>query len=150
ILRQAEVVGLLYLENNALPGAFTPGHLAVLELLAAQAAISLDNASLLERERSALVQAREAIELRDDFLRVASHELRTPLASLLPSLQMLHRRCAKGPVDTATLAKQLDNNLRQGQRLRRLVDELFDTTRIARGELKLECSDVDLSELARE
>jgi GAF domain-containing protein len=58
ILRQAEVVGLLYLENNALPGAFTPGHLTVLELLAAQAAISLDNASLLEREQS----ARKAVE----------------------------------------------------------------------------------------
>src|SRR5205823_5039278 len=57
ILRQAEVVGLLYLENNALPGAFTPAHLTVLELVAAQAAISLENASLLEATEESRVRA---------------------------------------------------------------------------------------------
>jgi PAS domain S-box-containing protein len=45
-LRQAKLVGVLYLENNLAPRAFTPDRLAVLELLASQAAISLDNARL--------------------------------------------------------------------------------------------------------
>jgi GAF domain-containing protein len=53
ILRQAEVVGLLYLENNLLVGAFTPDRLVALELLATQAAISLQNALLLAKERAA-------------------------------------------------------------------------------------------------
>ena len=44
ILRQTELVGLLYLENNRLAGAFSADALGVLELLAAQAAISLENA----------------------------------------------------------------------------------------------------------
>ena len=39
-------MGLLYLENNLTPGAFTPARQAVLELLASQAAISLENARL--------------------------------------------------------------------------------------------------------
>ena len=51
ILRQAEVVGLLYLENDLLAGAFTPDRLAALELLATQAAISLENALLLAKEQ---------------------------------------------------------------------------------------------------
>ncbi len=51
ILRQGEVVGLLWLENELLPGAFTRERLLALELLAVQAAISLENAFLLERER---------------------------------------------------------------------------------------------------
>jgi diguanylate cyclase (GGDEF)-like protein/PAS domain S-box-containing protein len=42
ILRQAEILGLLYLENNLAAGAFTPDHRAVLETLASQAAISLE------------------------------------------------------------------------------------------------------------
>ncbi|WP_136417715.1 EAL domain-containing protein [Herbaspirillum sp. ST 5-3] len=46
IFKQAELVGLLYLENSLLAGAFSPDALGVLELLSAQAAISLENARL--------------------------------------------------------------------------------------------------------
>jgi len=55
ILRQAELVGLLYLENSLAACAFTPERIAVLELLASQAVISLQNARLygdLQRENS--------------------------------------------------------------------------------------------------
>jgi len=44
IFRQTKLIGALYLENNLTPGAFTPERLAVLEMLASQAAISLENA----------------------------------------------------------------------------------------------------------
>ena len=46
IVKQAQLVGALYLENNLTPGAFTLDRVAVLELLASQAAISLENAAL--------------------------------------------------------------------------------------------------------
>jgi predicted ATPase/signal transduction histidine kinase len=46
IVKQSQLIGALYLENNLTPYAFTPGHIAVLELLASQAAISLENARL--------------------------------------------------------------------------------------------------------
>ena len=48
LMKQAELIGLLYLENNLAPGAFTPQRIAVLKLLASQAAISLENARLYE------------------------------------------------------------------------------------------------------
>src|ERR1700676_263905 len=41
IVKQTKLVGALYLENNLTPYAFTPGRIAVLELLASQAAISM-------------------------------------------------------------------------------------------------------------
>jgi predicted ATPase/signal transduction histidine kinase len=54
LMRQAAVVGVLYLENNAMAGAFTSDRIEVVQVLAAQAAISLENSTfLLERERSA-------------------------------------------------------------------------------------------------
>jgi PAS domain S-box-containing protein len=59
ILEQTKLVGALYLENNLTPGAFTPERLAVLEMLASQAAISLENASLysdLRRSEAFLAQ----------------------------------------------------------------------------------------------
>src|SRR6266436_5807119 len=46
IVKQTKLIGALYLENNLTPRVFTPDRVAVLELLASQAAISLDNARL--------------------------------------------------------------------------------------------------------
>lgn len=46
MLKQAQLVGLLYLENRLSPHAFTPEHAKVLVLLAAQAAVSLETARL--------------------------------------------------------------------------------------------------------
>jgi predicted ATPase/signal transduction histidine kinase/CheY-like chemotaxis protein len=48
LVKQAKLIGLLYLENNLVPGIFTPQRIALLELLASQAAISLENAHLYE------------------------------------------------------------------------------------------------------
>jgi len=46
IVKQARLVGVLYLENNLAPFVFTPDRVALLQLLASQAAISLENAAL--------------------------------------------------------------------------------------------------------
>jgi PAS domain S-box-containing protein len=46
LVKQAKLIGALYLENNLTPYAFTPARLSVLELLSSQAAISLENARL--------------------------------------------------------------------------------------------------------
>ena len=46
IVKQAKLIGALYLENNLTPFAFTPDRVTVLQLLASQAAISLENAAL--------------------------------------------------------------------------------------------------------
>jgi PAS domain S-box-containing protein len=46
IVKQAKLVGVLYLENNLTMGAFTPDRVTVLQLLASQAAISIENATL--------------------------------------------------------------------------------------------------------
>jgi PAS domain S-box-containing protein len=46
MINQAKLLGLLYLENNLSPNVFTPTRIAVLKLLASQAAISLENTRL--------------------------------------------------------------------------------------------------------
>jgi two-component sensor histidine kinase len=50
LLKQTELIGLLYLENHQTPYAFTPARVALLELLASQAALALQSASLEEKE----------------------------------------------------------------------------------------------------
>jgi PAS domain S-box-containing protein len=46
LIKQAKLMGVLYIENNVAASVFTPARIAVLKLLASQAAISLDNARL--------------------------------------------------------------------------------------------------------
>jgi PAS domain S-box-containing protein len=46
LVKQAKLIGALYLENSLAPHVFTPARISVLELLASQAAISLENACL--------------------------------------------------------------------------------------------------------
>lgn len=48
ILRQKKLIGILYLENDLAPNVFTPERCRVLDLLSAQAAISIENARLYE------------------------------------------------------------------------------------------------------
>jgi PAS domain S-box-containing protein len=54
LLKQAKLIGVLYLENNLTLHVFTPARMAVLKLLASEAAVSLENtrlySELIERE----------------------------------------------------------------------------------------------------
>src|SRR3981189_2025530 len=58
LVKQAKLIGVLYLENNLASHVFTPERISVLELLASQAAISLENARLYNdlREREARIR----------------------------------------------------------------------------------------------
>ncbi len=55
LVKQARLAGIIYLENNLTSGAFTPARMALLDVLASEAAISIENARLYhdlqERER---------------------------------------------------------------------------------------------------
>ncbi len=58
LLTQAKLIGALYLENNLAPGVFAPARIAVLKLLASQAAIALENTRLYREvaEREAKIR----------------------------------------------------------------------------------------------
>jgi PAS domain S-box-containing protein len=90
LVNQAKLIGLLYLENNLTPHAFTPTRIAALKLVASQAAISLENTRLYreleERETKLrrLVEANimgiyiwnlqgEILEANEAFLRVLGY-----------------------------------------------------------------------------
>ncbi|HTD14399.1 MAG TPA: GAF domain-containing protein, partial [Chthoniobacterales bacterium] len=62
LVKQTRLIGVLYLENNLAPRVFTPKRLAMLQLLASQAAVSLDHAQLyadLRRSEAFLAQGQK-------------------------------------------------------------------------------------------
>ena len=63
LVKQGKLVGALYLENNLAPRVFTSAKLAVLKLLASQAAISLENVQLYDELRRSEAYLSEAQRL---------------------------------------------------------------------------------------
>ncbi|HEY9691361.1 MAG TPA: AAA family ATPase [Oculatellaceae cyanobacterium] len=83
ILNQGQLLGILYLENNLVSGAFTPERLELLKLLSSQAAISLQNALLyasLEQKVADRTQELNKKNLRLKLLNTLSRELNSGLA----------------------------------------------------------------------
>jgi PAS domain S-box-containing protein len=58
ILHQRKLAGMVYMENHLTPNAFAPGRLEVLKLLATQAGVALQNASLYRNLQQAEASAR--------------------------------------------------------------------------------------------
>ncbi|HVY31790.1 MAG TPA: AAA family ATPase [Polyangiaceae bacterium] len=74
IVRQGELQGVLYLANDLVANAFTQGRLSVLELLVAQIAISLENATLyadLRREMAERERTEQGLRASEAQLRQA-------------------------------------------------------------------------------
>jgi predicted ATPase/signal transduction histidine kinase len=67
LVKQARVVGVLYLENNLTSHAFTPALTAVLRLLASQAAVSLENARLYRETDSRLAFSTMRSQIASSF-----------------------------------------------------------------------------------
>src|SRR5207248_7217696 len=78
-------------------------------------------------------ELREADRRKDTFLAMLAHELRGPLAPLSNALQLLKLR-GSDPVTVAQARELAERQLRQ---LARLVDDLLDVSRVARGKLQL-------------
>ena len=101
----------------------------------------------LEAANRELVSTEEAVRdasrRKDEFLGMLSHELRNPLAPIRNSVYILER--ADPTTEQATRARGVIK--RQTEHLTRLVDDLLDVTRIARGKIELRRSRVDLGEV---
>lgn len=95
-----------------------------------------------------------AIRARDEFLSIASHELKTPLTSLRMQVQLRERALAKGNLSAfapEALARTLASDLRQIDRLTRLVDDILDVSRISTGRFALAIGEpLDLVALVRD
>jgi signal transduction histidine kinase len=88
---------------------------------------------------------REVDRHKDEFLGMLSHELRNPLAPIRNALYILDHAEPGG--QQAARAKEVAN--RQLAHITRLVDDLLDVTRIARGKIELRRAEVDLAALTR-
>ncbi|MEG4963438.1 MULTISPECIES: AAA family ATPase [unclassified Microcoleus] len=84
ILHQGKLMGILYLENNLATGAFTSDRVELLNLLCAQAAISIENARLYERSQTYAQQLEQALhDLQQTQLQMIQSEKMSALGNLV-------------------------------------------------------------------
>jgi signal transduction histidine kinase len=127
---------------------FADDDLALVQLLADQAAVILESRTLIDE--ATRVRAREeATRLREDFLSAAAHDLKTPLTTLIAKAQLMERQAIRNPTAPANLAG-LQLLVREGQRLKQIVLELLDAARAEQGNLVGERAPVDLVALSQE
>ncbi len=86
------------------------------------------------------IAAQKAGKAKDDFLAALSHELRTPLTPALAAATYLSDNADKLPPQFVEDIEIIKRNV---QLQARLIDDLLDLTRIARGKLHLEWEDCD-------
>ena len=91
-------------------------------------------------EREALSMAEQASAAKDQFLAFLSHELRTPLAPAMSALQLLDRTEELSPNGRSCIDIIRRNLAFEA----RLIDDLLDVTRIAKGKVNLEEKPVNL------
>jgi signal transduction histidine kinase len=123
------------------------GYLAFLAQVTEQAAVALGlvedahEQARSDAERSAMLAALdEANRAKDEFLAMLGHELRNPLAPIVAALELMKAKDPEETVERAAIERQV-------QHVVRLVDDLLDVSRIARGKLVLERAPTDVGEI---
>jgi signal transduction histidine kinase len=108
------------------------------------------NEAKLEEVTRRLSQQRAALERADrakeSMLAMLAHELRNPLGTISNAIQVLR---LKGGGDE-TWKRAIDAAERQVLHQALLIDDLLEASRVTKGQVELNCEDLDLFELVRE
>ncbi|WP_437752116.1 hybrid sensor histidine kinase/response regulator [Sorangium sp. So ce1389] len=97
-------------------------------------------------QKCAEARLKEADQRKDEFLAMLAHELRNPLGPIRNAVEILRRVAGQQP----PLARACGVIDRQVSHMARLVDDLLDVSRVARGRIQLRKERCDLSRLLRQ
>jgi PAS domain S-box-containing protein len=150
---QTVTIGPIYYESMDLPSGAHPRARWVRSVLypvkdpttgvVTELVLLHEDFTLRKEAEAELQRAKETAEAanhaKDQFLAVLSHELRNPLSPVLAMVDLL----AQGNVSGEGAAEAVEVIRRNVELEARLIDDLLDVTRIARGKLHLDRSPVD-------
>lgn len=154
LMKRNKLIGLIFLENNLAAGVFTPVKLSVLKLLSSQAAMSLKNAFL--EEKDALVEALQ--KSQSELMRMSrltaigelvvsiAHEINQPLTAIITNADV----CVRWLSNEEPAIDEAKNAARRVIENGRRAAEVVQTIRGLAVKSPPKMSPVDVNEVARE
>ena len=125
---------------------FTTEHERLVASISKHASMALENARLYREMRTREAELEHAVEAarvanhrKDQFLAMLGHELRNPVAPIVTGLELIELKTGQLDREHRAIRRHVDH-------LRRLIDDLLDVSRIARGRLHLDMKQVEVSE----
>ena len=138
------IIGALDIQSPTI-NAFAEDDVAVLQILADQIAVAIDNARSYELSQQAVKEMREVDHMKSMFLANMSHELRTPLNSIIGFSRVIMKGI-DGPVSELQ-GQDLSAIYNSGQHLLGLINDILDLSKIEAGKMELAFDEVNITDL---
>ncbi|NLX10128.1 MAG: GAF domain-containing protein, partial [Chloroflexi bacterium] len=135
ILIADQVIGALFLDENRGPRDFTPDEIRLVQNVAVQAGVALQNAYLYGEQVRVADQLREVDRLKSEFLASMSHELRTPLNSIIGYAEVLLDGIDGDLTDD--MEEDVGAIHSSGKHLLNLINDILDLAKIEAGQMDL-------------
>lgn len=160
-----EKIGLILLGDKSSGDMYSEQDLKLLEILAPELAIAIQNAkaiqeinhfneTLKEEIKKATVDLRNANsrlklldQIKDEFVSIASHELRTPMTAIKSYLWMVLKKPQAGDKLSRKTTQHIQRAYQSTERLINLVNDMLDVSRIEAGRVELRPVTTDLRSL---
>ena len=140
----SRIIGALDIQSTDIE-TFTPDAQSVLQILADQVAIAIDNARSYELSQQAVKEMREIDHVKTQFLANMSHELRTPLNSIIGFSRVILKGI-DGPI-TDLQQQDLTAIYNSGQHLLGLINDVLDLAKIEAGKMELSFDEINVSDI---
>ncbi|GBO54407.1 adenylate cyclase [Pseudanabaena sp. lw0831] len=130
LLSDGKIIGSISMRQNSLPRQWQPEEVSLVQAVAAQAAIAVQQANLFQKTRQQAQQLLELDRQKTEFFQNLSHEFRTPLTLTIGPLEAAIEKSQSLPLEQSVIA------LRNCRRLLRLVNQLLDIQRLDAGKMQ--------------
>ena len=134
LLREERVIGGLVIRRKV-AGEFSPSVVTLLQTLAGQSVLAIQNARLFREIAEKGKQLEVASQLKSQFLANMSHELRTPLNAIIGVTEMLHEDAVDLKRDDEL--EPLERVLRAAKHLLALINDILDLSKIEAGKMDI-------------
>jgi len=138
---RGEVIGVLEALNKIDNLGWTQEDIELLEILASQAAVAVENARLVSELREAYQELSQLDKMKNDFIAIASHELRTPLGVILGYASFLKEE-AQGEASAHASAV-----LKSALRMRQVIEDMTNLRFLKMGKAELDLQEVPAAEV---
>ncbi|MGF1493029.1 MAG: response regulator [Microcoleaceae cyanobacterium] len=130
LLEDDKIIGSISLRQNNRTRKWQEAEINLVQIVAAQAALAVQQSRLYQQTRQQAERLIEADRLKTEFFQNISHEFRTPLTLMIGPLESAAAQANSLPYDQAKIA------LRNARRLLRLVNQLLDLQKFDAGRMQ--------------